>query len=200
MQQILIIHHILMWQQYKDFLSVILKILVENCHETFSYLFPMHPFSTPWKYLKTVRRFLSCSLPSWFSLDNSETVKAVTLTFCSIQQLFIRDIHAKFGSPNSSQSPDIGQNSDWGISDFQISGQSCINENRHDSRTSDDIDIKLGPVTKLDKGNTSTSKFQRLFHDGKFCWGHCLFSDLCPICSHAETGFRTHGLWNLNFL
>ena len=28
----------------------------------------------------------------------------------------------------------------------------------HDSRTSDGIDMKLGPVTKLDKRNTSTSK------------------------------------------
>ena len=28
----------------------------------------------------------------------------------------------------------------------------------HDSRTSDGTDMKLGPVTKLDKRNTSTSK------------------------------------------
>ena len=52
---------------------------------------------------------------------------------------------------NSSQSPDIGQNSYGGISDSQISGQSLIKENCHNSRTSDDIDMKLGPVTKLDK-------------------------------------------------
>ena len=56
------------------------------------------------------------------------------------------------------QSPDIGQNSDRGISDFQISGQSLIKENCHNSRTSDDIDMKLGPVTKLDKRNKTTSK------------------------------------------
>ena len=56
------------------------------------------------------------------------------------------------------QSPDIGQNSDGGISDFQISGQSLIKENCHNSRTSDDIDIKLGPVTKLDKKNKTTLK------------------------------------------
>ena len=56
------------------------------------------------------------------------------------------------------QSPDIGQNSDVGISDFQISGQSFINENCHKSRTSDDFDMKLGPVTKLDKRNTATPK------------------------------------------
>ena len=59
---------------------------------------------------------------------------------------------------NMFQYPDIGQNSDGCISDFQISGQSLIKENCHNSRTSDDIDMKLGPVTKLDKRNKITSK------------------------------------------
>ena len=59
---------------------------------------------------------------------------------------------------NSSQSPDIGQNSDGGISDLRISGQSLIKENCHNSRTSDDIDMKLGPITELDKRNEVTSK------------------------------------------
>ena len=56
------------------------------------------------------------------------------------------------------KSPDIGQNSDGGISDFQISGQPFIEENCHNSRTSNDIDVKLGPVTKLEKKNTAISK------------------------------------------
>ena len=56
------------------------------------------------------------------------------------------------------QSPDIGQNLDGGISDFQISGQSLIKENSHNSRTSDDIDMKLGPVTKLHKRSKTTLK------------------------------------------
>ena len=55
-------------------------------------------------------------------------------------------------------SPDIGQPSDGGIADFQISGLSLIKENCHNFRTSDDIDMKLGPVTKLDKGNKTISK------------------------------------------
>ena len=50
----------------------------------------------------------------------------------------------------------MGKNSDVGISDFPISGQSLIKENCHDSRTSDDIDMKLGPVTNLDKRNKTT--------------------------------------------
>ena len=51
------------------------------------------------------------------------------------------------------QSLDIEKNSDGGISDFQISGQSLIKLNCQNSRTSDDIDMKLGVVTKLDKRN-----------------------------------------------
>ena len=62
------------------------------------------------------------------------------------------------GIPNLPQSPDIGQNSGGGISDFQISGQSLIKVNCHNSRTSDDIDMKLGPVTKLDKRNKIIAK------------------------------------------
>ena len=55
------------------------------------------------------------------------------------------------------QSADIGQNSDGGISDFRIFGHyKGIKENYLNSRTSDDIDIKLGPV--LDKRNKTTSK------------------------------------------
>ena len=65
---------------------------------------------------------------------------------------------AKFGIPNLSQSPDIGQNSDGGISDFQISGQSLMKENCHNSRNSDDIYMKLGSVTKIDKRNKTTFK------------------------------------------
>ena len=53
---------------------------------------------------------------------------------------------------------DIGKNSDGGTFNFRISGQSLIKGNCHNSRTSDDIDMKLGPVTKLDKRNKITSK------------------------------------------
>ena len=54
------------------------------------------------------------------------------------------------------QSLDIGQNLDGGVFDFLISDQSLINVNGHNS--SDDTDMKLGPVTKLDKRNKATSK------------------------------------------
>ena len=51
--------------------------------------------------------------PCWFFLHNSEAVKAVTK-------------FVKFGIPKLPQSPDIGLNSDGGISDFRITGQSLI--------------------------------------------------------------------------
>ena len=89
--------------------------------------------------------------PCWFSLNNSEAFKAVTLTFCIIQSHFIINIFAKFSIPNLPSSLDIAQNSDGRILDFWISAQSLIKENCHNSRTSDDIDMKLGPVTKCDK-------------------------------------------------
>ena len=59
---------------------------------------------------------------------------------------------------NLLQSPDVGQNSDGGTSDFRISGQSLIKENFHNSRISDDIVMKLGQGTKLDKRNKTTSR------------------------------------------
>ena len=52
----------------------------------------------------------------------------------------------------------FGEKSDGSISDFQISGQSFIKENCHNSRTSDDTDMKLGSVTKFNKRNKATSK------------------------------------------
>ena len=71
---------------------------------------------------------------------------------------FILNVPVKFGIPILLQPPDIRQNSDVVISDFQISGQSLIKGNCHNSRTSDDIDMKLEPVTKLDKRKKATSK------------------------------------------
>ena len=67
-------------------------------------------------------------------------------------------LNPKFSIPNSPQSQDIRQNSGRGISNFWISGHSLIKENRYNSRTSDDIDMKLGQETKLEKINKTMSK------------------------------------------
>ena len=50
----------------------------------------------------------------------------------------------------------LGNISDGGDSDFHISGQSFINKNYGNSRTSHDIDMKLGPGTKIYKRNKAT--------------------------------------------
>ena len=54
--------------------------------------------------------------------------------------------------------PDFGQNSDGNISIFRIFGQFLIKENCLNFRTNYDIDMELGPVTKIDKRNKTTSK------------------------------------------
>ena len=71
--------------------------------------------------------------PHWFSVNNSETVEAASLIFFSIQLHLLKDVHTKLGIRYSPQSPDIGQNSDGGISDFWISGQSLLKRICHNS-------------------------------------------------------------------
>ena len=64
----------------------------------------------------------------------------------------------RHSSVSKLQSLDIGQVPDVGVSDIRISGQSFIGENCNNSRTSHDAEIRLGPVTILDKRNTATSR------------------------------------------
>ena len=79
-----------------------------------------------------------------------------------MSKVSLKNIHAKFNVRNSPQSPNIWQNSDGCISDFQISDQSLINKNCHNYRTTNDISMKLRSITKLDKRNPSMSN---KFHD-----------------------------------
>ena len=78
---------------------------------------------------------------------------------------------------NLPQSPDIGQNLDKSISNFRISGQSFIKENYHNSRNSDDIDMELGPVTKLYERNKITSRKS----DDDIMSGNCDVIVIFPI-------------------
>ena len=79
----------------------------------------------------------------------------------------------------------LEKNSDGVISDFRISGQSLIKENCHNSKTSYDIDMKLGPVTKCDKRNKVTSK--RFGNDVMLAnYNVIVFSDLWPIWSNSR--------------
>ena len=92
------------------------------------------------------------------------------------------------------KSPDIRQNSDGGISDFQISNQSLIKENCHSSRTSGDIDMKLGLETKLNKRNKITS--ENFANDIMLenCHVVVIFFNLWPIWNNADAGFEMYSL------
>ena len=60
------------------------------------------------------------------------------------------------------QSLELGENEDGRIFDFQISGQSLIKANCSNSRNSDAVDLKLGPVTKMKR----KTKHHQKYHDG----------------------------------
>ena len=60
-----------------------------------------------------------------------------------------------------------------------LSGQSLIKSNCHNSCTSDDIDMKLGPVTKIDMRNKKTLKSL----DDEVIWGSFDFIVIFPIYS-----------------
>ena len=83
-------------------------------------------------------------------------VKAVTLEFFSIKQFFIIDIHAKLGTPNLPQVFYKTKMEEIPIFRFLI--KSRTNKHFYNSRNSNDIDMKTGPVSKLDKRNTSKFK------------------------------------------
>ena len=89
---------------------------------------------------------------------NSKTVKAKNWHFPAISRIWLETFVLNFRVSSLFQSPDIGQNSDGDIFDFRISGQSLVKENCHNSRTSYDINMKLGSVTKLDKASKIKSK------------------------------------------
>ena len=75
-----------------------------------------------------------------------------------IDLTLIRVVVGRNLTPPVGQNSDIRQNLDRGISDFRTSRQSLVKENFHNSRTSDDADIKLGSVTKLDMRNETSKK------------------------------------------
>ena len=60
--------------------------------------------------------------------------------------------------PNLLHSSDTGQKPNGNISNFLISGQFFINKNSHDPRISNDIDMILELVNKVEKGNTAILK------------------------------------------
>ena len=122
------------------------------------------------------------TLPLLVYLNNSETENALALAFRSIQWNFIKDIRAKFSIPKLFQSSDIEPISDGGISDFSISGESCIKKVVIPHKTSVDIGMKPGRVTEIDKRNILTSKILTSLLFFRF------------ICNPIYGGFWTHSL------
>ena len=70
---------------------------------------------------------------------------------------------------------------------FHISGQSLINENCYNSKTSNDIDMKLELLTKVENKIGNVKKIWRWCHVSKP-------SHHWPIWSNPEARFRTHSL------
>ena len=68
-------------------------------------------------------------------------------------------------------------------SSFRNPSQSLIKENCHNSRTSDDIDMKFGPVTKRDTRNKITSKK----FDDDVVSANCEVSVIFPIYGQFGT-------------
>ena len=71
--------------------------------------------------------------------------------------------------------------------------KSLVRKNCHNSRNSNDIDMKLGPVTKLSKKTRQRQKFDGdvVLADYDFS---VIFSILWLVWSNQESGFRTYGL------
>ena len=97
------------------------------------------------------------------------------------------------------------QNPDVGISSFRISGHFLIRESCHNSRTSADIAMKLGIVTKIDRSNKTRSKkfdddFMSQNHDVIFLFQ---IYDQCGAVWKPDSErifYKTYVFTNGNFL
>ena len=78
-----------------------------------------------------------------------------------------------------------------GISDKQISGQSAIKRNCHNSRTGDDNDVKLVPVTKFNKRNKTKCK---IFGDNVML-ENCDAIVIFPIYSQFGAVWKPDARW-----
>ena len=116
-------------------------------------------------------------IPLLFSLNISETVKTVTCHFAAFSNFSLETLVPNLVSLTRPSLQVSDKNQDKGISNFCIFGESLTNKNCHNFRTSNDINMKLRPVTKLDKGNTAKSKKLPWCPVEKL-WGHCYFSNL----------------------
>ena len=80
------------------------------------------------------------------------------------------------------------------VYNFQTSGQSFINKNCHNCRTSHDLDLKLGLVTKPDKRNTVMSKKLMMTLCRKMVTSLCFFQFMAILQS---SGSRIPESWSI---
>ena len=124
-------------------------------------------------------------LPYSFSLNNSETVKAIALALSSSHGILWETSvpNLIFLTCPSLQILGITQTGVFLISRF------WVQENCHNSKTSNDIDMNLGPVTKIDKRNKIKSKNWQRRHVRSLLY-HCHFSNLGSLWNNPEVSFR----------
>ena len=79
-----------------------------------------------------------------------------------------------------------------GISIFWNSAQSLIKEKCHNSRTSNDIDMKLGPLLKLGKRNTMSKKKKKKKNDNDIISANCEVIVIFMI-------YQSGAIWKFNF-
>ena len=83
--------------------------------------------------------------------------------------------------------PIVSKTLDGGIADFRISCKSLMKESSRNSRIINYVDMKLGPVAKLENRNKTTSKKI----DDDVISANC---DVWLIWRNPKAGFRTHSL------
>ena len=114
-----------------------------------------------------------------FNLKTTQVSHSLMINFQILTLIWVGGVRGGEGCgaaiSNSLQSSDIGKNSYWSICNFLISDHSLINKICHNSTTSNDIDMKLGSVAKLDKRNMTTSKKLAITSYQNLCF-HCPFS------------------------
>ena len=82
----------------------------------------------------------------------------------------------------------------WGISDFRISSQSLIKKNCHNSRTSNDIDMKLGPVPILKRETRQHQKNLTMMSCRQIVTSLSLFRFMANL---QQSGSRISNAWSV---
>ena len=131
--------------------------------------------------------------PCWFSLNNSETVKAVTLAFCSISNISVETFVSNFVSLTCPSLEILGKTQ---IGVFPISRFLVNPLWKKTVITPEPVMIltwNLDQKLNLMRETKQRQKIWWWHHVGKL-WRQCHFSNLWPIWCNLEAGFWLHSL------